>query len=298
LPAFIEFKNHHRQREGRSVILTILFLVVAGCPSIAASSSPDTPFGVSHELAQADTGMFVVGEELTYNVTYAFFDVGQIRIKVLRKIITEMGSYYHAIAYIDSYSGIPFIDLHTIYESNVDEFIFSRWFRSRVKTGEKWYETIYEFDYAAKSIEIRKGWAGSNVIDSTRTIALDTLYQDGLSLYYFARNHLLSNRRFVVPTVISEEKVRTIIQFTPRRTGVTIDAVKYPIDVVEFEGNAEFVGVYGLTGEFQGWFSNDYARVPILAKMKVLIGTVRIELMKWNRPGWTPPRYEAGSSGK
>jgi hypothetical protein len=27
-----------------------------------------------------------------------------------------------------------------------------------------------------------------------------------------------------------------------------------------------------------------------MAKMKVLIGSVTVELMKWNRQGWTPPR--------
>jgi hypothetical protein len=59
---------------------------------------------------------------------------------------------------------------------------------------------------------------------------------------------------------------------------------------VGFDGRADFVGIFGLTGGFEGWFSNDEARVPIMAKMKVLIGSVTIELMRWNRPGWTPPR--------
>ena len=29
----------------------------------------------------------------------------------------------------------------------------------------------------------------------------------------------------------------------------------------------------------------------VVAKMKVLIGNIRIELMKWKRAGWAPPRY-------
>jgi hypothetical protein len=66
--------------------------------------------------------------------------------------------------------------------------------------------------------------------------------------------------------------------------------VDYPVDVVHFDGNMDFVGIFGLTGGFEGWFSNDEARVPILAKMKVLIGSVTVELMKWTRPGWNPPR--------
>lgn len=296
---FAESLNCRSRQEGaRFVIILIVCLLIAAVPSAFSFASPGGSVEGADEQAQLDDGMFVVGEELTYNVSYAFIDVGQIRIKILRKVITEYGAYYHAIAYIDSYSGIPFVDLHTIYESNVDENIYSRWFRSRVKTDSKWYETIYNYDYTAKTMEVRKGWAGTNVVDSTRTITLDTLYQDGLSLYYFARHNLLSNRRVVIPTIISEEKVRTIIRFSPKRTGVSIDAVNYPVDVIEFDGNAEFEGVYGLTGEFQGWFSNDNARVPILAKMRVVIGTVRIELMKWNRPGWNPPQYHAGGSGK
>jgi hypothetical protein len=71
---------------------------------------------------------------------------------------------------------------------------------------------------------------------------------------------------------------------------VEVDAIDYPVDVVHFDGHLDFVGIFGLTGGFEGWFSNDEARVPIMAKMKVLIGSVTVELMKWNRQGWTPPR--------
>jgi hypothetical protein len=62
--------------------------------------------------------------------------------------------------------------------------------------------------------------------------------------------------------------------------------------VVKFDGKLDFTGIFGLSGEFEGWFSNDEARVPILAKMKVLIGSVTIELMSWKRKGWAPPRAQ------
>jgi hypothetical protein len=71
---------------------------------------------------------------------------------------------------------------------------------------------------------------------------------------------------------------------------VLIDAVDYEIDCRRLDGKTDFVSVYGLTGDFEGWFSNDEARVPILAKMKVILGSVTIELMAWNRTGWKPPK--------
>jgi hypothetical protein len=53
----------------------------------------------------------------------------------------------------------------------------------------------------------------------------------------------------------------------------------------------EFSGIYGLTGPFEGWFSNDDARVPIRANMEVMLGSVKVELIGWNRGGWNPPRH-------
>lgn len=259
-------------------------------------SKPLSTEAAAGDMAQ-EGGMLQIGEELTYNVSYASIDIGQIRIKVLDKISVEGRNYYQAIAYIDSYSGIPFVDVHTIYESFIDEEVYSQWFRARVKDDSKWYTTTYEYNYPVGKMYIQQWWWGSTAIEVRDSVLVDTLYQDGLSLYYFARQNLMSSQTFVVPTLIQENKARTIINFMNKRASVEIDAVDYPIDVIEFEGEAEFVGVFGLTGTFQGWFSNDDARVPILAKMHVIIGSVRIELMKWNRQGWNPPRYVEETGG-
>jgi len=60
---------------------------------------------------------------------------------------------------------------------------------------------------------------------------------------------------------------------------------------LNFDGNAEFTGIFGLNGPFEGWFSNDPAQIPIKAKMKVILGSINIELKKWQRTGWNPPQY-------
>jgi hypothetical protein len=71
---------------------------------------------------------------------------------------------------------------------------------------------------------------------------------------------------------------------------VEIDALDYEIRTVHFQGEANWTGVYGITGKFDGWFSDDEARVPIRAKMKLYVGNADIELVRWKRPGWTPPK--------
>jgi len=233
--------------------------------------------------------VLVEGEELVYNVRYSFIDLGQIRIKTAGK--TRFATYeaFASRALIDSYKGVPFVDLHAVFESTIDTAVFSRCFTGKVKEDSKWDFARYTFEYDQKRVLMEIGQRDT-VVSKRETLAVDRAFHDGLSLFFYARDQLYSGRKMNVPVMITEKKVNAYIDFFKERSAVEIDAVDYPVDVIKFEGNAEFVGIFGLTGDFTGWFSNDEARVPILAKMKVIIGSVTIELMRWKRPGWVPPR--------
>ncbi len=233
--------------------------------------------------------MFVDGEELVYNVRYAFIDLGQVRIKVAGTERTTSGPAYRTIAYIDSYRGVPFVDLHAVYTSLIDSLVYARWFMGKVKENDSWRFEQYDFQYDRHRVLMDVG-ERDTVVTKRETLAVHTPMQDGLSLFYRARADLYSGKSEDIPTLIKEENVTTHIDFRNEESSVEVDAIDHPVDVIKFEGNAHFVGIFGLTGGFEGWFSNDAARVPIMAKMKVLIGSVTIELMKWKRPGWSPPR--------
>jgi len=231
------------------------------------------------------------GEELIYNVRYGFIDLGQVRIRTLNRVSENTFAGYYGKAKIDSYQSVPFVDLHAIYESVFDTSIFSRRFlgKSKEDKDKPWDFSRYRFDYFVNRVFIEKG-AGDTIVTKRDTMEVSTHFQDGLSLFFYARQNLTAGETRNIPTFIKEQKVNTAINFRNKRTSVEVDAIDYPVDVVEFDGTAQFVGIFGLTGDFEGWFSNDEARVPILAKMKVIIGSVTIELMRWDRPGWIPPR--------
>lgn len=229
------------------------------------------------------------GEELIYNVRYTFLDLGQIRIRTIARERQGGVTTFSTLAYIDSYRNVPLVDLHAIFESRIDSTVFSRGFTGKVKQDNVWDFARYHFDYDRQRVVMEMG-NRDTVVAKRETLAVEGRWQDGLSLFFFARDRLFAGRGVNVPCLVKEEKVNTFINFDRRRDEVEIDAVDHPIDVVGFEGTAEFTGIFGLTGDFSGWFSNDDARVPILAKMKVIIGSVTIELMSWKRPGWSPPR--------
>ncbi|MBA4313491.1 MAG: hypothetical protein C0417_12780 [Chlorobiaceae bacterium] len=270
----------------RFILLLNLFLLSIGVLNAGNLMSTINP----SQISSVPDSVFQVGEELVYNVSYASIDIGQVRVKQIEEIDKDGNKLYKAIAYIDSYKGIPFVDLHAVFQSLIHSNGYTTWFNARDKQDDSWKSTIYNFDYQNHSMYLEEGIWKSGKIDKRDTVQIDTLHQDGLSLFYSSRKHLFDQKRVLIPVVVNEKKFTTTIDFLGKRTQEEIDAVKYPVDLIYFEGETGFVGIFGLTGGFEGWFSNDAARIPVIAKMKAIIGKIRIELMSWNRQGWFPPR--------
>jgi hypothetical protein len=250
-------------------------------------------------LAPPQSKMLEVGEELEYKVSYSFFNIGTIRTKILGKEERDGRMVYKTSAIIDSNPGLDWlVTLHIRFYSEMDGSVYSyRWIEDDSTKKETNYK-IFRFDYAKKKSYLEAGKmlaSGERKPETADTIAVDGSCQDGLSLFYYAREHVHEKNVHSVPTLIEKKQERTTINFTNTRTDADIDAVDYPVDVVSFDGKADYVGIFGLTGGFRGWFSNDDAAIPIVARMNVILGSIKIQLVRWNRPGWQPPRYMEGS---
>jgi hypothetical protein len=148
----------------------------------------------------------------------------------------------------------------------------------------------YIFDYPNQNVTMEKFKA--NKLSNKRVLKTAKKWNDGSSLYFLARQMLRSKKSIKVPTIIMDDTVSTSINFIAKPEVIEIDAASYPIKTLYFNGTADWTGIYGLTGKFEGWFSDDEARVPIRAKMKLYVGNANIELIKWTRPSWQPPKAE------
>jgi hypothetical protein len=262
------------------------------------SDRPEAASAASRAAPPSSGGMLMVGEELTYKVKYLFLYLGQIKIRVNDRHVENGRTVYGGTALIDS--RVPLIaDLHVRFDSDIDEDVYSYGWTASDSSSHGVYIRNIRFDYDRNRMIVDRGQrtnAGYQ-IERADTIPVNARCQDGLSLFFYAREHVMDRKEHTVPTVIDTEQVSTYINFHHKLDDVSIGAVDYDVDVVGFDGRADFVGIFGLTGGFEGWFSNDAARVPILAYMNVLIGSVKIELESWNRPGWSPPKA-GGASGR
>ncbi len=280
---------HFSQLIPGSALLALLFILIG--PS--SSKTPALAEMQSQVIVEipAKNSPFVIGEELQYNVSYSIFDIGMVKMQIVDTARKNGVKVFRAKTYLDSYSGLPFVDLHQVFYSEMDSDAYSYMFvaHNTVKPEKKPF-IRYAFDYKKNRMTYELGTDPGNIITKSGEETVAEKQLDGLSLFYYARNNFRQVKKFSVPVFVSEKSYKTHFNFINKVGEQEIDAISYPVEVVEFSGSSEFTGVFGLTGDFRGFFSNDDAGIPIVAKMKVILGSVHIELIKWTRPGWVPPK--------
>jgi hypothetical protein len=267
--------------------LIFLFLIIFLFSAYVSSKHNAEKFNFSFSSNKS----MQVGEKLTYVVKYAFFSLGEVTLIVKDKKKAAGETLYNAIAYIDSYENIPFISIHEIYKTKLTGHYYSSFFEGIVKKDEYDSFTDYYFNYDSSKIHVIKGKVFPKQIWTDSTTSIKRKYQDGLSIFYYARMNSGQKKSERIPGFVDEKKVVTDINFYNDVSDISIDAVDYPVACVKVDGKLNFVSIYGLTGNFEGWFTDDDAAVPVLAKMKVMVGSVTLELKEWKREGWKPPEY-------
>jgi hypothetical protein len=222
-----------------------------------------------------------VGEELYYKVKYAFLTVGTLYFQVLEKDSVHNRPVYRCRLEMKSTSAIPFVHIDDVYESYIDEEVYAHLFHSYEKKGDHVLFTRYEFNYDAGQINIRIEKRSESdtalVLDSTVTVTQKT--QDGLSLLFYARAEVKNTPAQDVSVFAFNELKDTFINFTGRAEEAEARGVK--VDGYYLDGKMKFVGIAGIKEDFKGWFSRDPQSVPLHAKMKAFIGSVRINLEWW-----------------
>jgi hypothetical protein len=266
----------------RSAVFPVLFLSL-----MTAGDMPDGAPRTDVRIPRPLPAVFQEGEELTYEVSWTLFRIGTVRIRTLPG--------YRARAWIDSYENIPVVDLHSTYGTTMDSMLFSResWASERTETG--WRGTNYTWEPTGSRVFVEDVTyedpesppSGRHMRDTLRLAS--SRFIDGLSIAYLPRVLAHTTQEAVIQTILNGRLGATTFYFGEERTEEEIDACDHPVKVIQVQGHTNVVGVFGMTGEFTGWFSDDEAAVPIKGKLNVLLGNISIELTGWNRPGWSPP---------
>lgn len=221
-----------------------------------------------------------VGEELNYKVKYTFLTLGTLKFQILSKDTLNRRPVYHCILYMDSNPSLPFVNLHDIYETYIDEEIYSHRFLAWERKSDYTIFTQYDMDYENMKVHIiEKKMTKTDttaILDSMAVLDTPRKVQDGLSILFCARALVKYNKMMSVPVFAFNELKYTFINFTGEQKKIEIDDQKFK--AYYLDGYLKFVGIAGVKEGFKGWFSPDMQSVPLKAHMEAFIGHVTLQL--------------------
>jgi hypothetical protein len=236
------------------------------------------------------------GEELVYRVRWSFFRLGTVTIRTEKIDTVDGEEMYRVSMLVESNPDIPFIDIS---ELNVclmnTERVMSKQYYGAWRNGKRKIiiESIYDPD--ARTMRYRERNGRTEAILKETTLTDVDPYVHGPSLFVFTR--WISNRvgEFVAPTVINGQIATTHLLLSETYESINVTGIDSPVFCRRYEGKADWSGATsaGLGGEFTGWITADDAAVVAKAEMGVLLGSVTLELERWHRSGWVPPKQQA-----
>jgi hypothetical protein len=237
----------------------------------------------------SQSAVFQDGEELYYEVYYSFVNIGWLKFNT-QKINNDR---FLCTAVLRSNDALPFVTVNFTFTSEIeirDNNIRPFKFESKEVKDGRTSTLTYDFNYNTRFVDIKKIGFDNN-IEYQKQMPLNAVYQDGLSIFYYARYNFFANHSVDIPVLFNQDSASVHIDFNTSKTDIDVDAIDYDVSSVLLQGSTDYQLVFGLTGAFSGWFSFDGARIPVKARLKVKIGNVSVELKSWKRTNWSAPKY-------
>jgi len=207
-----------------------------------------------------------------YKATWGPFTLGQLIVEI-GDTTRINGEICIVIVYrIISNPFIPIIRINNKYTSYLtSDLKQTLFFEAMIRDHRGIWEYTCEMDRETGKLIQRTVGENNRIEVFPQNIPVDLV--DGTSLLIRARTLVRDQQSGRIAVFINEGTGWTNINFNNRCE--TINICGDEIKAWKITGSSNYVGVAGLTGRFTGWFSTDGEAIPLKAKQKILIGSIK-----------------------
>jgi hypothetical protein len=243
--------------------VSLVFCLLCISRTIHAQSEPDFK-----------TGAFQEGEKLSYKAKYGFIHAAEVKLEVVDTKKEFNGKeVFHYVANGKTTSSFDFfMKVRHRYDSYVDRETFLPYqFTESVREGNYKRDGYANFDQKNNKIVATKGTfnAPNNTFDI-------------ISLYYFARcldtKNLRVGEMLKLKFFLDDGIYPADIEYLGKET-ISTDAGKF--ECIKFSPSLQPGRVFRKDSRMYIWITNDANRIPVKVEVEILIGSVYIELEKY-----------------
>ena len=220
-------------------------------------------------------GAFQPGEKLTYRLSYGILDAGEAVLTVDESEKSVKGRKLWRVRGVGkTISAFEwFYKVNDVYESHVDaQGMFPWLFIRRVNEGGYKINQDYTFYQHKKVVDNGEG----------KKYKVPFMVQDMISSFYYARTIDYSNAKigdkFTVNIFLDNELYPTKIKYMGKET---VKIRKGKFRCMKFVPVVQEGRVFNSEEDLTVWITDDANRIPILAKAKIKVGSLKMHLVSW-----------------
>jgi hypothetical protein len=252
------------------------FATIANANNARLEAKVTGPQSESVNLKTIKHQAFEPGERLTYRLTYGVFDAGEATLSVLPTKKTVAGRKLWRMRGVGkTISAFEwFYKVDDLYESYMDAEAMVPWvFKRRVDEGGHKINQDYTFLQHKNKVKTEKG----------NEHKVPERVQDMISAFYYARTLDFSKAKkgqeYAVDIFLDEELFPTKIRYLGKEV---IRTRKGKFRCHKFEPIVEQGRVFRSEDAVVVWISDDENKIPIMAKAKIQVGSIKMHLVKWD----------------
>ena len=228
------------------------------------------------ELRSLPHGMPFGGEHLTYNVRYGFISAGEAELKVTEGPEYQGRPTWRVVGSGRSTGAFDWVfRVRDHYETHLDrDGLFPHRFIRSVREGGYRLEREIDFDPADRTATVHQD-------DRTKEYELPAYCQDLVSSFYYARSlpidRMSEGDLIEIPTLV-DGKVHPIRARLMGRETVDVPSGTY--DCWRFSPVVQEGRIWKSDDDLTVFVSADARRIPVLVKSDLVVGSVRLELIR------------------
>jgi hypothetical protein len=263
-------------------VLVVLWIVrgvtpagAGGAPSArVALSSQGVSVGARAVAGRAGLGPsgevavppFGVGEMLLFEIKYGFISAGTATLGIPEIVVERGYECYRIVSLAESNAFFSaFFSVKDIVESYLDtRELVTRRFEKRLREGDFRAHDLVLFDHDRHVALYPKR--------NDRLVPISVAAQDVLSSLYYVRMMDLTVGQSVFIDNHADKKNYPLEIKVLRRERVRVPAGRF--DCIVVEPSMRGAGLFSHKGKLTVWLTDDAARIPVLMKSKVVVGSI------------------------
>jgi len=251
----------------------IIFVIVF-CGVLSADNS----------IERVDPETFSYDERLQYVVSYLGIRIGTVEI-LNRYDDANYGSIDETVISMRTFSGVPFLSVYTEFFSKRGE---DGYFTTSATFDRKRSDWAYYYasrDMNSTKIIINRG-NKDREDGSISDIQVDTLnpekyVHDALTFISILRDSAHTENYYELDMLIDREIQTLRVEPPGGIEKIVVRAFDREKEAFHSSGVLEFEGIHGLSRRYQTWISTDEYRIPLKARVRISIGSVKIRLEEY-----------------